>query len=235
MIILRFKLMWLLVALIGAYFVVSEAQAFTSTINNWYTVDFNQIFCPPGPDQLDCNDVLNTVKDFSEIYILGVPSDPNVAQSVQITGWVFSGDTYFISFTPSLGQFSSGTYSGITISDIDPNGNPTWGDGGFWGSTGVVSDSVDGVIDGMEASVQATGADLWPMLIFLGIVIAFAIFGWLVTSVKSSVKPKTPRTARKEFDMDSFNSKADELMSFYKKTGGTDPELIKQIKKNVTK
>lgn len=229
MLIIRFKLLWIVVALIGSYLIVNDTYAYTSPSNNWYQINPNEIYCPPGPTQTDCNAVLEVVKDFSTIYILGPAGDPNVGQSVQVTGWVFSGDTYFINFTPDLTQVSSGTYAGVSFSDVDPNGNQTWGNGGIWGS----ANTTESVREDLVASVQATGANLWPMLIFLGVVLAFAIFGYLLTSVNTSVKPKNARRASKTFDPVQFNRKADELMEFYSKTGGTDPELVKQIKKNI--
>lgn len=64
--------------------------------------------------------------------------------------------------------------------------NDTWGNNGFWGASFTTND----VSETLEASVQATGAELWPLLVFVGIAIAFIVFLQLVFLVNHSVKPK---------------------------------------------
>lgn len=99
--------------------------------------------------------------------------------------------------------------------------NATWGGDGFWGSAFTTDD----VSDTLEASVQATGADLWPLLVFVGIAIAFIIFLQMVFLVNHSVKPK-------KFDSEKFNKKADELTDFYSKKGGASDEIVDSIRRS---
>lgn len=60
--------------------------------------------------------------------------------------------------------------------------NTTWGsNNGFWGETTPLQ-----IIGGMEASVQETGMNLWPLLVFVGIGLAFSIGGMLVINIKQN-------------------------------------------------
>lgn len=89
------------------------------------------------------------------------------------------------------------------------------------------STSPSDLIATVGGGVRDTGNDLWPLLAFLGVSLAFIIGLQLVVFSKRAVG--TSNT--KEFDMNAFNAKADELETFYSKTGGADPVLVEQIKK----
>lgn len=103
-----------------------------------------------------------------------------------------------------------------------PSSNSTWGsDNGFWGTS-----TTEEVKETLVASVQETGLDLWGLLPLLGVVIAFIIFLQVVFLNKKMVQPVKKST----FDVDKFNSKADELEDFYSRTGGADKALVEEIR-----
>jgi len=246
MISIRFKLVWIVIALVGAYFIVNEASAQQPTYSGQ---DLTAITLTMPPEYLGQSYNYCVFQNLISLGCSSVDEDfvgnnPQVQNFV--TDWFAVNDNQLQLdiIIVSAGGFSScdsgNTWidcfnSGFYIDDngiilptpLPPSSNSTWGDSGFWGET-ITTDDVK---TDMVASVQATGSNLWPMLIFLGIAVAFAIFGWLVTSINDSVKPKTGRRASKTFDPVSFNKKADELQEFYSKTGGADPALVEQIKK----
>lgn len=82
-----------------------------------------------------------------------------------------------------------------------------WGEGknGFWGSDFTPFD----IKDQVAASVQATGGNVYPLLIFVGIPLAFIIGLAVVNFIRQGVEPK------KRFSSKKFNEKADELEEFY--------------------
>lgn len=118
-------------------------------------------------------------------YYLGVPSG---------TCAEVEGDYENTSFTLIIGT-PSGIWSGSN---------------GFWGST-TVSD----ITDSLQASVQATGANIYPLLTFVGIPLGFLIAGFLVylinrtltpekeTVINSNLEivPKKKRGRRKKYDL----------------------------------
>jgi len=112
------------------------------------------------------------------------------------------------------------------LEQIEQNNNQNNGiwnsDNGFWGSTTALE--IGGTL---QAGVQNTGADLWPLLIFLGVSLAFIIFLQVVFLTKKSVKPSN----KKDFDPAAFNKKADELEEFFSKTGGASDEIVETITK----
>lgn len=94
--------------------------------------------------------------------------------------------------------------------------NDTWAEGGLWGN----SVSTDSVKDTLQASVQTTGAQLWPLLVFSGIALAFIIFLQVVVVTRRSVGVAA-------FD----DKKADELKEFYSKNGGASKDVVDSIRK----
>jgi len=67
--------------------------------------------------------------------------------------------------------------------------NATWGSpNGFWGDTTPTE-----IMGDMTASVQNTGAQIWPLFAFVGVVLAFGIAGLVVMFIKNSIKPTTGR------------------------------------------
>jgi len=66
-----------------------------------------------------------------------------------------------------------------------PPSNATWGSpNGFWGETTPAV-----MIDDMSASVQDTGANVWPLFAFVGIPVGFAIAGYLIFMIKMQLTP----------------------------------------------
>lgn len=67
----------------------------------------------------------------------------------------------------------------------ETSSNTTWGsDNGFWGDTTPTA-----IIGDMEASVQATGANIWPLMAFVGIPIAFLIAIYLIWLINKTLTP----------------------------------------------
>jgi hypothetical protein len=97
------------------------------------------------------------------------------------------------------------------------NGN-LWGGGGFFGSTISPND----IKTDVQASVIETGANLWGLLVFLGVSLAFIIFMQVVFLTNRSIKPKKPK-----FD----EKKAKELKDYYSKDGGAPKWLVDKVRK----
>lgn len=130
----------------------------------------------------------------------------------------------FSSYQECLDSGDAGITQDFLIVYTEPNENSTWNNSaGFWGDDFSTA-SVTGTL---AASVQSTGADIWPLLIFLGVSLAFIIFLQVVFLTKKSVKPSN----KKDFDPVAFNKKADELEEFYSKTGGASDEIVETITK----
>lgn len=245
MISIRFKLVWIIVALVGAYLIVNNANAQQPTYSGQnltavtltmpqqylgqsylYCVfqDLISLGCSSVDEDFIGNNpqIQNFVTDWSAL------NDPQLQLDIIITaaGGVNSCDQN----NSWYDCFDTPFYiddNGIILPTSPLNNNQTWGDDGFWGASVTTED----VKNDMVASVQATGANLWPMLIFLGVVLAFAIFGYLVTSIKDSVRPQNRRRRSKTFDPVSFNRKADELQEFFGRTGGASDEIVEAIRK----
>lgn len=67
--------------------------------------------------------------------------------------------------------------------------NNTWhSQNGFWGSTTPIS-----ILGGMTASVQSTGASIWPLFKYVGIPLAFAIALHLINFIYNSVVERKKR------------------------------------------
>jgi hypothetical protein len=128
----------------------------------------------------------------TDVYAYGMP-DPNVCTDVGSGGGAMEFEGYgFTQFT-------------VLANNIWNSEN------GFWGST-----TPGAIIGDMTASVQNTGANLWPLLAFVGVPIAFIIALYLIFMINQTL---TPEKKKDEFSIDEFNKKADELQAFYSKTG----------------
>jgi len=77
-----------------------------------------------------------------------------------------------------------GTEVVVTISYSTPAPSIWKGNNGFWGSTTPMM-----IIDDMTASVQDTGANVWPLLTFVGIPVGFMIALYLVYMINAELKP----------------------------------------------
>jgi hypothetical protein len=93
-----------------------------------------------------------------------------------------------------------------------------WGsNNGFWGST------TPSVIAGdLEASVQATGANIWPLIAIVGIPVGFLIALWLVMLINKELTPI--KETKKEKKYDFIYHSADDLE--FKNNYGKDPNVI---------
>ncbi len=231
MISIRFKLIWIIVALIGAYLVVGQANAQTyGPTNSIRFINVGNptegiIQCVSGfePFTSECNNILSNYSTIGSIFVVAGGSNGG---EYTVTNSDFSPDRWTLTVTPAPVVTVVDFSESINISNPTPP-NSTWGDDGFWGSAVTTED----VREDMVASVQATGANLWPLLAFLGVVLAFAIFGMVVNSISSSVKPKIERRQSKTFDSVAFDAKADELQQFFNKNGGAKQDVIDQIRK----
>lgn len=74
----------------------------------------------------------------------------------------------------------------FTVIDQPPQSS-IWGSSGngFWGSTTVTD-----VTDTLEASVQATGVSIYPLLTFVGIPLGFLIAGLLIYLINKTLTPE---------------------------------------------
>lgn len=71
----------------------------------------------------------------------------------------------------------------FTIGSISTN--ELWGSSnGFWGDTTPTQ-----IVGDMEASVQATGVNIWPLMTFVGIPIAFLIAIYLIWLINKTLTP----------------------------------------------
>lgn len=116
----------------------------------------------------------------------------------------------------------------ISLTDLNnppapPNGS-IWGTGnGIWGST-----QVQDVSDTLTASVQETGLNLWPLLVFVGIVIAFVIFSQVALLPDRGFDKKAQKLKK---ELKKTEDKEKELENFYSKTGNADPVIVETIKR----
>lgn len=93
------------------------------------------------------------------------------------------------------GEFEPEPYTGGTVFTVlSGNTNQTWGsNNGFWGDT-----SIGDVTTAMEASVQATGANVWQLLTFVGIPLAFLLAGFLIYLINKQLTPVKSSAENKE-------------------------------------
>lgn len=76
-------------------------------------------------------------------------------------------------------------FGGVAFLIVAASTNSTWGSSnGFWGDSFSAGD----VSDTLQASVQATGADIWPLFTFVGIAIAFVIGLLLVSMIQTTTQ-----------------------------------------------
>jgi len=274
MVSIRFKLLWVVLAFVGAYLFVNDAFAYTvsrdpagfsvtSPIDYTFSLSKQDYYDEGGaPGSLDSgnficftaqnyslenlpgNDFLDTYLAYTGAFPFDGGAPDNQQQIYNFSLSLNPGDEVeTVDYNIMTGNegcdpvlLVNGPTTGIAGSAVDYTGsilfqisnitssNTTWNnDDAFWGdefSTAQVKET-------LTASVQDTSTDLWGLLIFSGIALAFIIFLQVVFLTKKSIKP----TSKKTFDPIAFNKKADELDEFYNRTGGADPELVDQIKK----
>jgi len=74
---------------------------------------------------------------------------------------------------------------GANVFTIIASSNNLWGSSnGFWGDT-TPSD----ITDTLQASVQATGLNIWPLIMFVGIPVAFLIAIYLLWLINKTLTP----------------------------------------------
>lgn len=99
-----------------------------------------------------------------------------------------------LSYNEFLSSFPSGA-SFVDDQIITENTNSTWGSSnGFWGDT---TPSV--IASDLTASVQDTGLNLWPLFAFLGVGLAFAIAGLLITNIREKSVPELKNKDGEDF------------------------------------
>jgi len=258
MISIKFKIVSVLVALAGAYFLVgaASAQAFTyertpsgTEITSPVSFYLNTTEAEWG-NGLDsevntkvCIGLFDNTEDqnatwFDEyIYwdngvldgtiVLDLPVD-NEYTIVAATAMQPAQNCSAAGVAPSFDFLETSAYPTALFTIIEgapTSSNATWGDSGLWGEV-----TTDDVADTLTAGVQNTGANIWPLLIFAGIALAFIIFLQVVFLTQKSVKP-TVTVKKKTFDPVAFDKKADELQEYFSKTGGADPVLVETIKR----
>lgn len=88
---------------------------------------------------------------------------------------------------------NSASYQGTQFTiffSLESESNNIWGsNNGFWGDDFTTDD----VRNTLQASVQTTGFNIWPLFVFVGIAGAFAIAGLLVYQIRSSVSVNTSK------------------------------------------
>lgn len=234
MINIKFKIGTIIFALLGAFFIVNYAGAYSVAPLN--VNDELENFCY-STDTSEWG-ILFRSDDQAQQYIS--PNEQQCGSFTSYAGGQPLGQFLYVIFLNNdvdLFNCLSSGYSwcltnanGIidqvsvqNLGYVPPPTNITWGSNGIWGTevTGV------DVQEDIVASVQTTGANLWPLLTFAGVALAFILFLQLVFLTDKSIKPiKSP-----VFDKEKFNSKANELDAFYKKTGNADPAVIEVIKR----
>jgi len=246
MIVFRFKFLSLVLILVGAFFAFNYVSAYSSVNTDvfaWYGAgdDTGYVFCDstllsPG-DLSTCNSILeNFTVNGIELHADSLAGDNDTESGFGIlvpftvTGFdtISGGQRIFLlgadGYPTTVPAYVADYILFADIPAPATSTNNTWGnDAGFWGD----DFSTPELKDTLTASVQATGGDLWGLLVFAGVALAFIIFLQVVFLTKKSVKP----TNKKEFDPVAFDKKADELEEFYSKTGGADPVLVEQIKR----
>lgn len=114
---------------------------------------------------------------------------------VMLIGWENIGDcgdvnlsTWESGWTSGPNPLEGGTGSfDVAFSVVAGSSNATWGsNNGFWGDV-TTSD----IKDSLQASVQATGFNIWPLFAFVGVALAFGIAGLVVYQIRQSVAVNT--------------------------------------------
>lgn len=223
----------LVIVLVGffAFFAPTHAQ----TITESFTVDGVDISYSTNWDTfLDVEISTESLNEDIGNYEIVISSGQNLSGSV-------SGGQVIVVNVGSSAEEYSGNWE-VTLRDpvnniafrvlnfdiINPNPENIWGNtgNGFWGD-----DFTAGALPStLEASVQATGSEIWPLLIFSGIAIAFIIFLQVAFLSKKGAQPIKTNKKNTTFDIDEFNAKADELQAYFSKTGGASEETLKTIR-----
>lgn len=134
------------------------------------------------------------------------PANPIQASSYAVGHYAFtygSGCTN-LSYTACYTATNGGT-AGIEVYvqnslfyTILPPENALWGSSnGFWGSTTPLD-----IAGTLQASVQATGVDIYPLLKFVGIPMGFLIALYLVWLINKTLTPVPEKKLGKTLDTD---------------------------------
>jgi len=129
----------------------------------------------------------------SEIEIIQVASSPNSDCNY---------DTWNEASLLLEGVFNGSVIFTVTESQT---ANIWGGSNGFWGST-TVSD----VTETMTASVQTTGTNIWPMIKYMGIAMAFLFAYYLIYLINIQLTP-SKKEEKKEKTVDIIYHSADDL------------------------
>lgn len=155
-------------------------QFYNSDLNDVPVNGFNSNACIEFGGGLDCS----TIQGFDGILI-------NLVATPNLTLMQTSGFLACFGLVKNDCSALAESVDLWPVPVIPPSSN-IWGDNaGIWGEE-VTTDDVK---NDLVASVQATGSNLWPLLIFVGITLAFIIFLQVVFLTKNTV---TPQSTKKE-------------------------------------
>jgi hypothetical protein len=118
--------------------------------------------------------------------------------------------TYYVEVYDEIGNT---TIEQFNFDAIDVQNSNIWGgSNGFWGNT-----TVGDVTTAMEASVQATGANVWGLLTFVGLPIAFLLAGLLLYMIKKELTPVS--VTKNQTKKDNFIYHSPEDLEFKREYG----------------
>jgi len=114
-------------------------------------------------------------------------SDPEGTYTVRGFGFSEDSEAWWTTTLENLPEISEATsVSTFCYVACSESENATWGSAnGFWGDDFSAGD----IAQTMEASVQATGFNVWPLMTFVGIPIAFLIALYLIWLINKTLTP----------------------------------------------
>jgi len=170
-----------------------------------YAFDFLQY----GPTVETINCTGDTISYFSQIDFDGSPVGDNCPGTIPIPYFSIGSNVIAIECDSALSTLPNPCDSvdlDINVALNNARNDPgfisektfIWGEvpsdniwgttNGFWGDTTPTE-----IMGDMTASVQNTGAQIWPLFAFVGVVLAFGIAGLVVMFIKNSIKPTIGR------------------------------------------
>lgn len=166
----------------------SSAFAYTSPDTNYIRTvnDPGRFMCddfPSSPPD-DCNAILGTFATNGAIIYVTGSNDFNGTYTVISNG--MAGDNVSLQVSPTMPDHTAGSYSGAIFSDTPPAPPAP-------APSSYMPDPFALIVD-ITQGVQATGALIWPLFVFLGLIIAFYIAERVGDFMRNSVgKPPKKR------------------------------------------
>lgn len=183
-----------------AIFLTSSFFAFAGYINSPQTTNISFVPVCENSEQfvaIHYNEG-NGVIDQNGNLITGLGDSDPYNEALYNQEMIACGVAYNISY---VGTFDYEFYNSQDINDntdigtfsIEAQQNQTWGSSnGFWGDNFTVND----IEDTLVASVQGTGANIWPLVALVGVPIGFLIAIWVSTLINDSVSKTEPKRKR---------------------------------------